>query len=137
MTPSGTVASRQTQRYDSVTGLSLLWKRFRYTQLFLRAHIETLSVPVTRLSNPTLHVRWSQSLKEQRKPNQPAEIPVGDSLILREILGSTRLASARTYRKLVPAQARKPARLTGKMPVLQSRRGGIGRRAGLKIQPST
>ena len=43
---------------------------------------------------------------------------------------------AATYRKLAPAQARKPARLTGKMPVLQSRRGGIGRRAGLKIQKS-
>ncbi len=40
------------QRFGSLTGLSLLWRRFRYTQLFLGAHIETLSVPLMRLSNP-------------------------------------------------------------------------------------
>src|SRR5215831_10716760 len=31
-------------RYGSVTGLSLLWQRFRYTQVFLGTHNETLSV---------------------------------------------------------------------------------------------
>src|SRR6266487_2467615 len=41
-TQSGNVASRQTQRYGSVTGLSLLWQRCRNTQLFTGAHNETL-----------------------------------------------------------------------------------------------
>ena len=35
-----------------MTGLSLLWQRFRYTQVFLRAHNETLSVVAMRVSNP-------------------------------------------------------------------------------------
>jgi len=40
------------QRYGSLTGLSLLWQRFRYTQLFLGAHSETLSVIAMRVCNP-------------------------------------------------------------------------------------
>jgi hypothetical protein len=35
-----------------VTGLSLLWQRFRYTQVFLGGHHEPLSVVAMRVSNP-------------------------------------------------------------------------------------
>ena len=55
------------------------------------------------------------------------------AIILREILGPPRgLRTTRIYRNL--ARAGPEARLTGRTPVLQRRRGGIGRRAGLKIQ---
>ena len=55
------------------------------------------------------------------------------AIILREILGTTaRFAKTRIYRNL--ARAGSEARLTGRTPVLHRRRGGIGRRAGLKIQ---
>jgi hypothetical protein len=33
-------------------GLSLLWQRFRYTQVFPGAHNETLSVVSMRVRNP-------------------------------------------------------------------------------------
>jgi len=39
------------QRYGSVTGLSLLWQRFRYTQLFLHVHNKTPSVAAMGVSN--------------------------------------------------------------------------------------
>src|SRR6266581_3213680 len=88
MTRSGNVANRQTQRYgcDGVSSLASLSLNSAFPR---RAHRNAFR-PCDAPQQSRLRVCWSQSLKAQRKPNQPAEIPVGDSLILREILGSTR-----------------------------------------------